>query len=138
MVKMSESSPAVIPGEYITTSNESGKAMKATQTGFVIGKALESWSPGSGKDRVLVFVNNMWYDPNITINPSGNISIFADPLNPESYLAKDQNGENVTKDSTYNNLSAANVKAGGIDAQKITLNGIDILDILSNATSATD
>ena len=32
--------------------------MKATITGQVIGKALEQWTPGSGVDQIMVFVQN--------------------------------------------------------------------------------
>jgi hypothetical protein len=62
-VKMSQSSPALNPGDYITASDEQGKATKATQEGMVIGKVLEAWAPGSGEATVLTFVNLSWYNP---------------------------------------------------------------------------
>ncbi|MGI9118458.1 MAG: hypothetical protein ACR2IQ_02825, partial [Minisyncoccia bacterium] len=61
-VKISESSEAIYPGDYITTSTEPGKATKATSAGTVIGKALEFWAPGSGKNTVMVYIEQGYYD----------------------------------------------------------------------------
>ncbi|MEO6508772.1 MAG: hypothetical protein ABIO02_02365, partial [Patescibacteria group bacterium] len=63
-VKVSASSEAIHPGDYLTTSNDQGRAMKATKAGQMIGKALEAWTPESGKDSVLVFVTVTYSDPN--------------------------------------------------------------------------
>ena len=62
-VKVSENSQAISVGDYITTSSDPGKAMKATSAGQVIGKALESWDPSINQETVMVFVNNMYYAP---------------------------------------------------------------------------
>lgn len=34
------------------------------QAGYVIGKALEPWTPDSGKDKIEVLINLGWYDGN--------------------------------------------------------------------------
>jgi hypothetical protein len=63
-VNVAPGSGAIQPGDYLTTSGDSGKAMKATQGGFVIGKALEAWDPASGKTQVMVFVEpGYWPGP---------------------------------------------------------------------------
>ena len=77
-VKMASDSAAIKAGDYITTSSEAGRAMKASKAGQVIGKALEDWNPNSGKATVLVFVNNFWYNPNIQMTADGNITINED------------------------------------------------------------
>ena len=56
LVNVSPSSDPISPGDYVTTSTDPGKAKKADASGFVIGKALEDWSPSSGKTQVMVFV----------------------------------------------------------------------------------
>jgi excisionase family DNA binding protein len=63
-VKVASSSAEIKAGDYITSSNEPGKAMKATRAGQIIGKALEDWTPGSGKQTVMVFVTTSYADPN--------------------------------------------------------------------------
>ena len=55
-VKVSSSSEPIKSGDYVTTSTEAGKAMKSIESGYVIGKALEDWNPNSGKDMVMIFV----------------------------------------------------------------------------------
>ncbi len=62
-VKVSPASDDINPGDLITTSNDPGKAMKANGAGFIVGKALESWSAASGKKTVMVYVNNAYYNP---------------------------------------------------------------------------
>jgi len=54
-VNMAPDSEPVSAGDYLTTSGTyPGKATKATGAGYVIGKALASWS--SGQEQVMVFV----------------------------------------------------------------------------------
>lgn len=55
-VKISSSSDPIQAGDYLTTSNDNGKAAKASGNGVVIGKALESWNPGQIKNKIMVFV----------------------------------------------------------------------------------
>jgi len=61
-VKVSNNSEAIQPGDYLTSSDDSGKAIKATKFGFVIGKALEAWAPGSKADKVMVFIEQGYYN----------------------------------------------------------------------------
>ena len=61
-VKISLTSESIKAGDYVTTSNESGKATKATKAGFVIGKALEDWDNSSGKNTLMVFVEQGFYN----------------------------------------------------------------------------
>ncbi len=62
-VKIAADSPAIYPGDMLTTSYVSGRAMKADRAGMVIGRALESWVPGSGEDKIMMLVNPGWYEP---------------------------------------------------------------------------
>lgn len=61
-VKVASYSEAIVPGDYITTSTELGRGMKALESGTVIGKALGFWTPGNGVDTVMVFVEQGYYD----------------------------------------------------------------------------
>lgn len=53
-VKISKNSDQIKAGDYLTTSTDEGMAMKANNSGFVIGKALEDWDGLS--DTIMVFV----------------------------------------------------------------------------------
>jgi hypothetical protein len=61
-VKISNSSEPIKFGDYLTTSSDPGMATKATKSGFAIGKALEDWNPNEGKDTVMVFIEEGYYD----------------------------------------------------------------------------
>ena len=62
LVKVSAASEPIEAGDYITTSSDSGKAEKATMSGAVIGKALEPWAPNSGADKVMIFIEQGYYN----------------------------------------------------------------------------
>ncbi len=83
-VQISNLSENISPGDYVTTSTLSGKAMKATGTGRVIGQALENWSPSSGKSEIVVFINNSWFENMPTIDQGGNLSV---DLSAENIIA---------------------------------------------------
>ncbi|HEX5455853.1 MAG TPA: hypothetical protein VFW77_00620 [Candidatus Saccharimonadales bacterium] len=77
-VNVSPGSDSIQPGDYLTTSSDSGKATKAAHAGFVIGKALEAWNPSSGKTQVMVYVEQgYWPGPTQTdmIQNGGNASL---------------------------------------------------------------
>ena len=60
--KVSGENAAIQPGAPLTSSSTGGVAMKATQNGAIIGRALEAFS-GAGQGKILVFVNPSWYSP---------------------------------------------------------------------------
>ena len=61
-VKVSPSSSPIKTGDYITTSMDSGMATRALKSGFVIGKALEDWSPSSGQTTIMIFIEQGYYE----------------------------------------------------------------------------
>ncbi len=63
-VKISTTSDDIAPGDMLTTSTEAGRAMKSTQPGQVIGKALEAWSAANPTDTIMVFVTTSYFDAN--------------------------------------------------------------------------
>lgn len=70
-VKVSDENGAIEIGDYLTSSATlSGYAMKATETGPVIGMAMEALESGSGL--ITVKVDNMWYSPSSDTLQGGN------------------------------------------------------------------
>ncbi len=81
-VKVSGANGAIKPGDYLTSSDIPGYAMKATQAGSTIGKALGYFNGNKGT--VLVLVNLGYYNPATdiqgtnnfqNINVAGNITV---------------------------------------------------------------
>jgi hypothetical protein len=75
-VKINPNSPAISKGDFITSSLVAGLGTKATHAGFVVGKALEDWTPG-GPSTIKVYINNIWADPNnqLAFDETGNLAI---------------------------------------------------------------
>src|SRR5690606_13495919 len=63
-VKISTDSFPIEPGDLLTTSTQPGRAMKATQPGQTIGRALNAWDPNSPTDTIMVFVGTYYADAN--------------------------------------------------------------------------
>lgn len=82
-VKIDPESAPIRAGDYITSSGTPGRAMKATSAGIMIGKALESWTPDAGKDKIMVFVNLSWVDQSMYIASNGQL------INKSSISEKD-------------------------------------------------
>ena len=72
-VKISPSSATIAIGDPLTTSSDSGKAIKATNAGVIIGQALEPWNPDSSQEQIMMFVNNSWHNPNLYLSHTGEV-----------------------------------------------------------------
>ncbi|MBI4133103.1 hypothetical protein HY478_00665 [Candidatus Uhrbacteria bacterium] len=59
-VKVTDENGPIAPGDPVTSSSTPGYAMRATEPGYVIGRALESSDTGGGMVRV--FVNPGWFN----------------------------------------------------------------------------
>jgi len=62
-VKVSTENGPIQPGDPLTSSSTSGVAMKATQSGPIVGKALESYDNAdpTAIGKIMVFVSVGWY-----------------------------------------------------------------------------
>jgi len=71
--KVSAENGPIRPGDFLTTSATPGVAMKATESGLIIGTALESFD-GPGVGLVKVFVNLSWYNVMGETTPVGELA----------------------------------------------------------------
>lgn len=63
-VKVTLENGAIKPGDLLTSSSRPGYAMKAKDTGRVLGIAMESFDGSSGSDQILAFINaHHWVNP---------------------------------------------------------------------------
>jgi len=112
LVKIAADSDPIQPGDFLTTSNTSGRAMKATSAGEVIGKALDSWNSQSGKDQIMIFVEQGYYNglSNTALSGlSGNNTQLAQFINPAgSHFSQDAN-------NNIEGLPSPSPSAGGLD-----------------------
>ncbi|NEO66672.1 MAG: hypothetical protein F6J98_42400 [Moorea sp. SIO4G2] len=64
LTKVTLENGSIKAGDFLTTSSTLGHAMKAAKPGYVIGKALQSFSGGSGGEstgKIWILVNLSWF-----------------------------------------------------------------------------
>ncbi len=99
-VNIASTSTPISSGDYLTASSQAGKATKAITSGRVIGLALENWTPESGKDKVLVFINPHYSETNsyLSVSPE-NGSLLTGGQEIQIVSSRDQANSSV--DSIY-------------------------------------
>ncbi|MEK7597789.1 MAG: Hint domain-containing protein [Patescibacteria group bacterium] len=113
-VKIASDSASIEIGDFLTSSANPGLATKATKAGYTIGKALENWSPG-GPDKIEVFVNLGYHDPDIYLTDTGDLKIVEiSQSQSESVKSAKTDSTNLT-DSTDSTNSAEFVYDGNLE-----------------------
>ena len=126
-VKIAGYSQDIAPGDYITSSTEPGKGMKATRSGFVVGKALENWTAGSGKTEIMVFINPTLYIPDSVLSylaaaaaastpavtPAGDAAVTPSPTTMPGNVTTAPT-TNTFSSITTESLTAVNVHVTGL------------------------
>jgi hypothetical protein len=134
-VKIALTSEPIEAGDYITTSEIPGRGMKATRAGQVVGKALEAWTPESGKDQILVFVTDFWRDPDIYLTNSGNLNLFEKPGAPviegaTLFGVRDSSGNEANRVGVFSEAVVGNLRTGSLEVQNLTLGGANLTEKL--------
>ena len=127
--KVSSQNGIILKGDPLTSSSIPGVAMKATKAGRVIGYALENYENSNPEEigSILVFVNLSWYDPDIYLATINDLEILGDDVSGFSLL---NNGDYTSRIGAYSDIVAANIVAGGIDTQLLTIKGMNVEEML--------
>ncbi|MCJ7829613.1 hypothetical protein MUP50_00800, partial [Patescibacteria group bacterium] len=171
-VKIASSSAEIKIGDFLTSSGEPGKAMKAEKAGPMIGKALEDWdcfpdeelntgleneASSSGnittptcREKIMVFINLSWYDPDIYLTDSGDLKIISQDATYSGVLAENTEirdtkyeirntlGEIIQRIGAFADLIAANIKAGRIETQELISPVAEIEEIKTQRISLAE
>ena len=130
-VKISSLSKPLAIGDPVAVSIEPGKIAKAARDGFIVGRALEAWTSESHKTEIMVFVNPIWYDPDLTLTDAGELIIEKDQGSKSAdtqYQVKDSSGNVIDKTASFAKLIVGNVKAGAVSTQELAANNINALE----------
>ncbi|KKS88510.1 MAG: hypothetical protein UV64_C0021G0006, partial [Parcubacteria group bacterium GW2011_GWC1_43_11b] len=118
-VKVASYSEPIRAGDFLTSSNLTGLAVKSNRAGHAVGKALESWEPNSGRDKVLAYIDPAWHDPDVRLTTNGDINLAQDAQNPGYYQLKDKDGNLITKLSGLTDFLVDNIKAGYVEVNQL-------------------
>ena len=124
-VRVSSINGNIQAGDLLTTSSIPGVAMKATQAGQIIGKALENYSSSNPNafGTIMVFVNISWADPNmqIALTNTGDLSVNGQTVGTTpTPTPQQQTAQGVTEDqftSLSTNVSALQDQVASLSSQ---------------------
>ncbi len=154
LIKISSRSSLINPGDFLTSSDDRGYAMKAENAGIVLGKALESWNPTKPTTTIQAVVNVTWYDPSINLTKSGDIitsgkeSVYSgnfqnnqDPISNIQTIINDQIN-NISNITINNTLTARNIVTESMssltsDILHLTSNVIDVREKITSPVIET-
>ena len=128
-VNVSSSSGPIVAGDYLTSSDVPGLAMKATKAGMVVGQALSSYD-GTGTPKVMLFIKNMVFLDGAIASLAPDLDLFAEIAHIATYFAT-AHGARITADVGVDPrtqvLDLSGVKAAfGVDAGLETLTYRDL------------
>ena len=132
-VKIDPSSETIVNGDLIGASSIAGYG-KRVQDGFIIGRALETWTPGTGQESVTVFVNPIYVSPvqlagTSEGSPATDQMLLGGEVTFDSVATTDLtvSGETVLADTTVaGDLSVGTIQ---IDGFANSINAIGVLAI---------
>ncbi|MCH8821763.1 hypothetical protein IID23_04570, partial [Patescibacteria group bacterium] len=137
-VKVSTENGPINPGDPLTSSSTSGVAMRATNSGPIVGKALESYDE-EGVGKIIVFISVGWYvEPLEMSNYESQMSNNLTNLSLETLTANTLIlGDNqITLDESGNLMIDGNlVLTGNLSADSIST-GILLLGDQSSGTGS--
>jgi len=149
-------------GDMLTSSDIPGVTIKATKAGQIIGKTLENLSiideskvvgyydPESKEYRsktsfpdiplksnivrvvkISILINVSWYDPGAYLAQNGDLIINS--TNANGYSISNSKNEVLTNSGGFFEIVAANIKAGYVHAQALTVAGlINASEVITN------
>jgi hypothetical protein len=129
-VLISPNSAPIQAGDLLTSSSDPSKAQKATRPGHVVGKALEPWTPESGKASILTYINVGYGDPNGTLafdqngnlNLSGNLSLNGTLLVQGRNILDDLNTLQATTNTITTQVNGLQASIGTINSDLAAIN----------------
>ncbi|MDP1722090.1 MAG: hypothetical protein Q8L37_02680 [Candidatus Gottesmanbacteria bacterium] len=111
-VKIDPESPTIEVGDFLTSSDKPGLAMKATKAGYVVGRALEKWTPlrqgFGGASKIEAFVSLSYYMGEL--NEKGDLRTF----------------------------TADTIKANTVSTKMLNVGGVDVIDRMNKQQTEID
>jgi hypothetical protein len=133
-VRVNTQNGQIATGDPITVSETTGVGTKALQSGFIVGRAVESYNP-NGDGKVLVSISSGWYDPDVYLTNTGNFNVFDNGSG--NFVLRNPQGQDITRAGAFSDVSSAKISAGSLDVQNFTVKGQNVTDLVTNNATAT-
>ncbi|MCL4374509.1 hypothetical protein M1523_01470 [Patescibacteria group bacterium] len=134
-VKFSAENGNVVVGDPLTSSaTKPGYAMRATQPGLIIAKALESSQKCAQTSdcKINAFIALKYDEPQMMLADSGDVVILENTNSgsPDqgnsSYSIATAAGETITRVGAFARLTAANLETGAVKAKTVTTDSLNV------------
>ncbi len=130
-VKVSTKYGSIHVGDYVTSSEIPGVAVKSTRPGIVIGTAMEDDTDPNPDDinSIVVFTHVGYENPMPQIASINDLSITANDNsvdNSLAYIIKDATGNTIDYIDAFSSAAIGVLKAGSIQATDIATNTLSI------------
>jgi len=124
-VKVSSINGNINAGDLLTTSSIPGVAMKATQAGQIIGKALDSYSSSdpNAVGEIMVFVNISYADPTmqIALTNNGDLSVNGQQVGASSQTIASQQTQQTQTGVSQDQFNTLSTTVSGMQDQVASL-----------------
>ncbi|MEN9328200.1 MAG: hypothetical protein RI947_1008, partial [Candidatus Parcubacteria bacterium] len=151
-IKITTENGPIKAGDLLTSSSTPGAAMKATQPGVVVARALEDYNNTDthAVGKIMSFINVTWHDPQLSVTAQGNLhadypiaakkqdtSAQNTELQNTQYSLKDSTNSVIDKADSFAKITSANISAGLTQTQDaIVSNILSAKDIITDALTA--
>lgn len=111
-VRVSDENGAIVAGDALAASGTPGYVMKATDSGYVVGYALESWSSGQGA--LSMFVRPQYLQGTSVHADSSSLALGSQDVETLNVLgALSMNGGNIISVGTLSGLGTWEIRENG-------------------------
>ncbi|HWY79133.1 MAG TPA: site-specific integrase [Candidatus Sulfotelmatobacter sp.] len=125
-VKVSNKNGPILAGDDLTSSTIPGVAMKATESGQIIGKALEAYnnSDPTTVGKIMIFVNLSYQNSPTSITNNGNLTMATKTVFIQNKINSIQTSS-INISQLLGNI-ANTISLGAIQAQTITTQSLQV------------
>lgn len=154
--KVSTINGPISVGDPLTTSSIPGVAMKATESGYIIGTAVSNYNAtnSSQTGKIMVYVNPAWRNADINVADNGQINVnfnvsdevlaslgysgTKNEIENATYSLTDSTGKIINTVARFAQITTAKITAGLVSAKNIIVDNLAAKKIASQTIITGD
>lgn len=138
-VKVTTANGQIKAGDAITSSDIAGVGMKATKAGYIVGTAIQDYTSANPEEvgSVIVFINQTWYDPDVYLTDTGDVSVTASDSAEMEYTVKKGN-DIITRIGMFAELVIGKLKAGIIRTDNLYIKDENVGEVIAKLKDSNE